>query len=154
MKWIKIFENFDEDLEYLKDILVDVKDIGCWNYSIHNDSLQLFFDKRKIYIDSSFDAPLWGNRDVVFNRNILEEKAKYKIFFDSGAGDVFDEQMMKIIKTCISYMSGYNYFITLATEDEDTETLIDLEYLNSRMDIKFRYYLDEYIILRFTEPNI
>lgn len=83
MKWIKIFENFDEDLEYLKDILVDVKDIGCWNYSIHNDSLQLFFDKRKIYIDSSFDAPLWGNRDVVFNRNILEEKAKYKIFFYS-----------------------------------------------------------------------
>lgn len=145
---IKIFENFDEELEHLKDILVDVKDVGYWDYKMFNG------ENYKPSIDIN------NLKNIILDKNILKEEVKYKILFQSNVeydvithyseGDLFDDQMIKILNTCISYMSEYNYFLTQTSEDDHKEYLIDLDYLSSVMYID-RYFKYDYIILRFTK---
>ncbi len=101
---IKIFENFDEELEHLKDILVDVKDVGYWDYKMFNGE--------------NYKPSIQFNNIAVknFDKDILKEEVKYKILFNEfdiirGTDIVIDrlnDFLVTIGKEPVNNVEDYN----------------------------------------------
>jgi hypothetical protein len=150
MKYLKYFEsssNEDEIIEYLNDILLDIKDTGEWEYNV----LNMTDDEHKVKL-----GPWWGMWcHIPFNNKfdcykiVLEPTIEYN---DDEVGSKIDDTIINTINNCISYMSDYEFEITSTQEgDEHEYSVDDIRELSNNPSTKepLNYFECDYIIIRF-----
>jgi hypothetical protein len=145
MKYLKYFEsssNEDEIIEYLNDILLDIKDTGEWEYNVLNmtdDEHKVKLGHWKHFINNKFDC----------YKIVLEPTIEYN---DDGVGSKIDDTIINTINNCISYMSDYEFEITSTQEgDEHEYSVDDIRELSNNpfVDGPLNYFECDYIIIRF-----
>lgn len=146
MKYLKYFEsvsNEDEIVEYLNDILLDIKDSDEWVYQVLNvsdDEYKLKLGYDSVYSDEKCDC----------YKIVIESTIEYN---HEEIGSKADDIVINTISECISYMSDYEFEITTKREDEEYEQLVqdvkELKFLPYSSRILFNYFKGDYIIIRF-----
>jgi hypothetical protein len=149
MKYLKYFEsssNEDEIIEYLNDILLDIKDTDEWRYNVLNmsdDEHRVRLGNWKHFINNKFDC----------YKIVLEPTIEYNDDrWLSEVGSKIDDTIINTINNCISYMSDYEFEITSTQEgDEHEYSVDDIRELSNDPSTKrpLNYFESDYIIIRF-----
>jgi hypothetical protein len=149
MKYLKYFEsnsNEDEIVEYLSDILLDIKDIDEWDYQVLNMSDDEY--RVKLGYHNSYSGEKYDCYKIV-----IEPTIEYN---HEEIGSKVDDTIINCIDNCISYMSDYEFEITTKNEDDEYEHLVqdvkELEFGTHLLYPKkepLNYFQSDYIIIRF-----